>query len=70
MSDSAVKRGWGWPTISREPHYFVNGMSLCGKWMFTGVLESDSDSDIKTTDDCVVCRRKYTEMKPKDAPHA
>jgi len=28
--------GPGWPIRSRKAHYFVEGRSLCGKWMWFG----------------------------------
>ena len=49
--------GWGWPLNSRKCHYFEQGISLCGKWMFFG-KSVENQSGSKSVDDCVACRRK------------
>lgn len=53
-----IKEGWGFPghgRMSKKAHYFVDMMSLCGKWGFyNGPLETD---DGVSTDDCAKCRR-------------
>jgi hypothetical protein len=52
-------RGWGWPGASRKSHYFVEGRSLCMKWMFFGSLTSNQEMGQKPgPDDCVTCWRK------------
>jgi len=53
-----ARRGWGWPQLSKKPHYFVDGQSLCGRWMFFGEV-SDKDASEKGPDDCAQCRRRY-----------
>ena len=53
-----IKQGWGWPMLSRKPHWFVNGTSICGKWMFTGEIQSGSPTPGK--DDCRACVKKLT----------
>lgn len=47
--------GWGWP-VSRKAHYFVAGMSLCNKWMFTG--DVSGDPTVSGPDDCKDCARR------------
>jgi hypothetical protein len=49
--------GWGWPEASRKAHYFVGATSLCGKWMYTGLVEVQSLGDKPQRDDCVSCWR-------------
>ena len=57
MGNLTTGAGWGWPVNSRKCHYFEQGISLCGKWMFFGnSVENQSKS--KSPDDCVACRRK------------
>lgn len=48
----------GWPGLSKKSHYFDGERSLCGKWLFFGVLE-DAKADINSPDDCAACRKKY-----------
>lgn len=50
------REGWGFPGTARKCHYFVDTMSLCGKWGFYhGYLDTSST---KSPDDCLECRRK------------
>lgn len=50
------KKGWGWPAASKKAHYFVDGRSLCLKWLFGGHLEDNSH---ESDDNCVECKRRY-----------
>ena len=63
MGNLASGAGWGWPLNSRKCHYFEQGVSLCGKWMFWGTAV-ENQSATKSADDCVACRRKL-EAKTK-----
>ncbi|RLI41370.1 hypothetical protein DRO59_07110 [Candidatus Bathyarchaeota archaeon] len=60
MSKSKVKEGWGFPLNSRKAHYFVNGRSLCGKWLFFGELEQGNDG---SPDNCAVCKKLLQKRK-------
>ena len=31
-----MKEGWTWLINSRKEHYFRDGKSLCGKWIYLG----------------------------------
>lgn len=56
-----IKEGWGFPTGSRKAHYFVKGMSLCGKWGFYfGSLEQGNDD---SPDNCAECVRRLKKRK-------
>ena len=63
MGDLATGVGWGWPLNSRKCHYFEQGVSLCGKWMFFG-KSVENQSKSKSADDCVACRRKLDARDP------
>lgn len=53
-----IKEGWGFPSSSRKAHYFVDMMSLCGKYGFyRGLLEQGND---KSPDNCIQCQKKLT----------
>ncbi|MHC4620354.1 MAG: hypothetical protein ACYTEQ_21605 [Planctomycetota bacterium] len=56
MDEEEIKEGWGLPALSRRWHYFVNGKSLCGRWLFTGPVESGNNDSL---DNCATCRRKF-----------
>lgn len=60
MKDKAKEEGWGWPRASRKYHYFHNSTSLCGRWMFTGDLETGND---RSPDNCAECKRKFDAWK-------
>ena len=60
-----IKEGWSYPTNSRKAHYFVNMMSLCGKYGFyRGFLEQGNDN---SPDNCVQCKKKLHKAKPLEA---
>jgi hypothetical protein len=46
--------GWGWPANSVKAHYFVQGVSLCRKWMFFGHVENNNHDSV---DNCAACKR-------------
>lgn len=48
--------GWGWPLNSRKAHYFVEGRSLCGGWMFFG--QPTPNQAPGSPDDCKACVKK------------
>lgn len=52
-----MKKGWGNLFNSRKWHYFIEGKSLCGKWMLMGngnLVDGQNDSP----DNCAACRKK------------
>jgi hypothetical protein len=56
---SAKPAGWGWPLLSKKAHYFYDGRSLCGKWLFSGALTAN---DAHTVDDCADCTKRRAAM--------
>lgn len=54
-----TKRGWGWPMLSKKAHFFFDGRSLCGKWMFTGEME---DNNHDSVDNCAICKKKHKQI--------
>lgn len=50
-------KGWGFPTLSKKAHFFNSGeaISLCGKWMFTGVR---IDEWHEHPENCATCMKK------------
>lgn len=52
--DVVLTEGWGWPAFSKKAHYFLDGRSLCMKWLFGGPLESGNDN---SDDNCAACKR-------------
>lgn len=58
-----VHRGWGFPLNSKKAHYFINGQSLCHKWLYLGALEDTNDD---SPDNCAVCRRKLLKIREKE----
>ena len=64
MEKKKNKEGWTWLSNSTKWHYFVDGKSLCGKFMLfsTSGLEQGNDN---SQDNCMPCRRKLEERKSK-----
>ena len=58
----SFKEGWGFPTNSKKAHYFRQSRSLCGKWMFFGVLEQGNDNSL---DNCTACKKALLKEKVK-----
>ena len=52
--------GWGWPENSRKAHYFVDGRSLCKRWLFLGLVEQGNDN---SPDNCPTCMKKLAKSK-------
>lgn len=54
------EEGWGWPFNAWKAHYYVNGMSLCRKWMlWGGTLEQGNDDN---PDNCATCKKRKKAM--------
>lgn len=65
----APVKGWGKPGLAKKFHYFVNGRSLCGGWLY---LNKDlSNESFNSPDDCKACARKREQIygKHNDSAH-
>lgn len=58
-------RAWKTGSWARSPimarfHFFLNGKALCGRWLFTGEGEPESEFETHQPNksDCRVCWRK------------
>ena len=60
-----MAEGWGFPTGSRKAHYFVDGRSLCRKWMYLGGLMPSEKTTVPS--DCVTCARRLVGWLKKHA---
>lgn len=49
------EQGWGYPMLSKKAHYFVEGRSLCNRWLFTGCY---SEQTPPTDNACATCTKK------------
>jgi len=58
------KEGWTWLTNSTKWHYFVEGRSLCGKFMLLSIPELEQGND-GSLDNCMACRKKLEKRKGK-----
>jgi len=54
-------KGWGMPQLSKKAHYFVNGQSLCNRWMYLGELE---DARHTHPQNCASCQAKREKLNP------
>lgn len=64
---SETKEGWTWLLNSRKEHYFVEGRSLCGKWMYLG--RSDDLEEKAPHNACVMCKKKLEKRKGRKCEH-
>lgn len=63
------ENGWNWLSNTPKWHYFVEGRSLCGKWLGLG-LGKTCDDDPKTDDspdNCTACHKKVTKLRAKSS---
>lgn len=78
MSNSEVvandKIGWKYLSLIggnrvQKQHYFVDGRSICGRYMTFGDGGCTLDDGKPQRDECASCRRKLTpELAPKKKP--
>ena len=63
-----MTEGWGWLILAgswsgtKKWHYFVDGKSLCGKYMTLGQIELEQGND-DSPDNCAECRRRLLKRK-------
>lgn len=62
-----MSEGWAAPLRARKWHYFVEGRSLCRKWLYLGNCESD-DKASRSDVDCVVCVKKLDRRQAEETP--
>lgn len=60
------KEGWTWLQNAKKWHYFVDGESLCGRYMLLAIPDLQQGND-DSPDNCVTCRRKLKERKQRQA---
>ena len=60
-SQKTRTEGWSWLFNGRRDHYFVNGVSLCGKWAILGGGDCQDISDSP----CAACLKKLKARKEK-----
>jgi hypothetical protein len=66
-----VKGAWGWPPLSRKAHWFIDGRSLCGKWLYTGAPCRTQVTLAKIyPDDCAMCFKRVSALKAKASLNA
>ena len=55
------RTGWKFLVNSPKAHYFVDGRSLCGRWMNLGVGGFEDDNH-NSPDNCTACRKKRDKL--------
>jgi len=58
------KEGWTWLANSKKWHYFVEGRSLCGKFLLLQIPELEQGND-GSPDNCMACRKKLEKRREK-----
>lgn len=64
--DNSAKEGWGFVNASPKAHYFVDGKSLCGKWLILGKTNLEQGKD-ESPDNCTGCKKALRKRKARDA---
>lgn len=59
-----MTEGWTWLWNSRKWHYFVDGKSLCKRWMVFGSPELEQGND-DSKDNCKKCRSELKKRQQK-----
>jgi len=57
-----MAEGWTWLWNSRKRHYFLDGRSLCGRFLLLGHPELKHSND-DSPDNCTACRRKLAKKR-------
>lgn len=57
-----MSEGWTYLLNSRKWHYFINGISLCRKFMLISRPELEQGND-DSPDNCAACRKKLAKSK-------
>ena len=58
-----MSEGWARPLNSRKYHYFKEGRSLCGNWLFLSKDLSPDDPANDSKDDCKACMKKIQKIR-------
>ncbi|MGB9825256.1 MAG: hypothetical protein ACPLRU_01170 [Desulfofundulus sp.] len=58
------KQGWAWLINSRKWHYFIDGKSLCGKYLLIGSPELEQGND-DSPENCAACRKALKKLQGK-----
>lgn len=61
--DPKLKEGWYQPENATRHHYYVDGRSLCGDWLFHEVLSKDMGNETVFKEDCKACFRKVVKRR-------
>lgn len=59
------REGWGWVHQSPKWHYFVNGRSLCSRWLGLGLGELEQGKD-DSPDNCTACKKALQRRKARE----
>lgn len=57
--------GWGWAFNARKAHFYVNGLSLCGRWVIFGGSGLELGND-NSPDNCATCKKKLAAKKERE----
>ena len=55
---SYVKAGWAAVAGAKKFHYFEEGRSLCGRWMYWGAIYQSDQGESDPARDCKGCSKK------------
>lgn len=61
QNENSTIEGWVGLLNTKKWHYFINGRSLCRKWMYLGTLYEQGNDN--SPDNCAACKKKLKERK-------
>jgi hypothetical protein len=63
-----TENGWAWPPLAVKFHYFVDNMSLCRKWAYSGERDPIQEMGEQPTEvDCKVCWKLAKKLEAEGA---
>jgi hypothetical protein len=58
-----MAEGWAWPMLAKKAHYFRDGRSICGRWLFAGDPTQNQNMS-RSPDDCAACWKLLDKHPP------
>jgi hypothetical protein len=62
IEDTTIAKGWKWVYGSPKFHYFIEGQSLCRRWL----VLSDRDLELgnnNSPDNCIACKKVINKIE-------
>jgi len=64
--ETLQSEGWNWIYNSPKWHYFVDGVSLCKRWMLFSIPKNLEQGNNNSPDNCKTCRKALLKRLEKN----